>query len=432
MNMFKLSFCSLRFRALSSFFNVLVLALGISIIVTLLHVSQQVEQRFDRDLQGIDLVVGGKGSPIQLILSSVFHLDIPTGNIPLEEAEQLEHDPLIRSAIPLALGDNYRGFRIVGTTPEYVRHYAGELAEGRLWGEEMEAVLGSEAARSSGLRLDDNFSGSHGLVAGGEEHGDSRYRVVGLLQPTGSVLDRLVLTDVASVWHIHEHHHHEEGAVEGAEEHDHATHVEAEHEEDREHAEATGHEHHEEDHHSGREITSLLLSYRTPAAAVTLPRRINQTSSLQAASPAFEIARLFKLLDVGSEAIRLFGLVLMSIATFGFFVTLFNAVHDRRYDIALMRSMGATRRKVFAFVLCEGLMLGSFGTTIGLLLGHLFAYGSQRWLETTRHLTLSPVGVHPYEPYVVVFAIGISALAAIVPALLAYKINPAKVLSRGL
>lgn len=435
MNILKLSLANLRFRHLSSFFNILVLALGMAIIVTLLHVGRQVEQRFDRDLQGIDLVVGAKGSPIQLILSSVFHLDIPNGNIPLEEAERLRKNPLIKSAIPVALGDNYRGFRIVGTTPDYARHYAAELAEGNYWSGEMQAVLGSEVARDSGLRPGQLFSGSHGLSVGAEEHAESPYEVVGLLKSTGTVLDRLVLTDVGSVWRIHEHHdQHDDGEEEAGEdhEHEHETHAEMDHDEEAGHEEPAGHDHDEEVHHEDREITALLITYRTPVAAVTLPRLVNKTSSMLAASPAFEMARLFKILGVGGDAIRLFGTVLMAIAAVGFFVTLFNAVHDRRYDIALMRSMGATRRKVFAFVLAEGLTLGVFGTAVGILLGHAFAYGAQRWIETTRHMTLNPVGFHPYEVYAAAIAIGISALAAIIPALMAYRINPAKILSRGL
>jgi len=422
MNILKLSLANLRFRPLGSFFNILVLALGMAIIITLLHVGRQVEQRFDRDLRGIDLVVGAKGSPIQLILSSVFHLDIPNGNIPLEEAERLEKNPLVKSAIPLALGDNYRGFRIVGTTPDYARHYSAQLSEGEYWSGEMQAVLGSEAARSSGLKIGQAFAGSHGLAAGGEEHGDSPYRVVGLLKPTGTVIDRLVLTGVDSVWHIREHHHHD-GDKSEEDHHDHAEGIVPDHDEE---------DHDADQPHAGREITSLLLTYRTPAAVVTLPRLVNKTSSMQAASPAFEMARLFKILGVGGDALRLFGAVLMAIAALGFFVTLFNAVHDRRYDIALMRSMGATRRKVFAFVLAEGLTLGIFGTAVGMLLGHAFAYGAQRWIETTRHLTLNAVGFHPYEVYAAAIALGISLLAAILPALMAYKINPAKILSRGL
>ncbi len=402
MNIVKFSLSNLRFRALSSFFNMLVLALGIATIITLLHVSEQVEQRFTRDLQGIDLVVGAKGSPIQLILSSVFHLDIPNGNIPLAEAEKLKVNPLIETAIPIALGDNYNGFRIVGTTAEYISHYDGRLAEGRVYNTQMEATLGSEVAEKNSLKLGDHIIGAHGLVGSDDLHTDFPYTIVGILQPTGTVLDRLVLTPVESVWHVHEH-------------------------PDPDDPEEVAYK----NEHPEKEITSLLITYKTPMAAVTLPRLVNKTSSMQAASPAFETARLIKILGLGSEGIQLFAMVLIVIAAIGFFVTLFNAVNDRRYDIALMRSLGATRRKIFAFVLTEGLTLGIFGTALGILLGHVFAYAVQTWIEQTRHMKLNSVGFQGYELYVVLIAIGISVIAALLPAMMAYRINVARVLSKG-
>ena len=278
MNILTLSLSNLRFRALGSFFNMLILSLGIATIITLLHVSQQIEQRFTRDLQGIDLVVGAKGSPIQLILSSVFHLDIPSGNIALEDAKKLEKNPLIKSAIPLALGDNVSGFRIVGTTTDYLNHYGAPFAQGALYHNPMEAVLGSQVAQKMGLNTGDIFVGAHGLVNSDDLHTDFPYTVVGILQPTGTVLVRLVLTPVESVWHIHEH-----------PDPDDADEIEA------------------AKQHPGKQITALLISYKTPMAAVTLPRIVNETSSMQAASPAFETARLMKILGVGGDTIRLFG-----------------------------------------------------------------------------------------------------------------------------
>lgn len=402
MNIVSLSLSNLKFRLSSSLFNMLILALGIATIVTLLHVSEQIDQRFERDLQGIDLVVGAKGSPIQLILSSVFHLDIPNGNIPLAEAERFKANPLVKSAIPVALGDNYNGFRIVGTTTEYIDHYAGKLAQGRLYNAQMEAVLGSEVAKKNMLEPGDTIVGAHGLVNSDDLHTDFPYTIVGILQPTGTVLDRLVLTPVESVWHVHEHpdpDDPEEVAYKKA--------------------------------HPEKEITSLLITYKSPMAAVTLPREINKTSSMEAASPAFEMARLIKLLGVGSDTIELFAAVLMAIAATGFFVTLFNAVNDRRYDIALMRSLGATRGRIFAFVLAEGLTLGFFGTVLGIALGHGFAYGAQCWIEQTRHMQLNSIGFHHYEGYIVLVALALSMIAALIPAQLAYKVNVAKVLSRG-
>ena len=406
MNILTLSLANLKFRALNSLFHIIVLALGIAAIITLLHISQQLEQRFTRDLKGIDLVLGAKGSPLQLILSSVFHIDIPTGNIPLSEAQKIAKNPMVRASMPIALGDNVQGFRIVGTSQEYPKHYGAELAEGVYWDAEMQAVLGSDVARRTGLRVGDTFSGSHGLTQGGEAHSEFPYVVKGILKPTGTVIDRVVLTDVESVWHIHEHHQHHE------------------------HKEGEEHHHHEEQN-TNREITALLIAYKSPAAAVTLPRLINQNSSLQAASPAFETARLIKIMGVGSEAITLFAGILIAIATVGFFVTLCTAVNERRYDIALMRSLGATRKKILGFVLAEGLTLGMLGVLVGFVLGHILASVAASWIEQSHHLLLNAVGFHPHEAYLLLLAIGISIVASILPAITAYRTNIATILSKG-
>lgn len=405
MNLAKLSIASLRFRALSNGVNVVVLALGIATIVTLIRLDNQIECQFKRDLAGIDLVVGAKGSPIQLILSSVFHLDIPNGNIPLEEAKKLESNPLIKEAIPISLGDSYHGFRIVGTTPVYLTHYGAEFAEGGNWNQPLEAILGNDVAQVSGLHLDDSFVGTHGVNGEGEEHEKFPYRVVGVLKPTGSVLDRLVLTSLESVWTIHEL---------------------PDEDEPEEMAKAA--------EHGGKmplEITSLLITYRSPYAAAKLPRLIDKTSSMQAASPAFETARLLKIIGFGTDTVRAFATVLMVIAAAGFFVALFNAVNDRAYDIALMRSLGATRRKLVGFVLAEGLLLGLAGAILGLVLGHGLSFAADAWIEHSRHVTLPHAGFQPYEVLVVVTALGISAVAAVAPSVIAYRVDVAQVLSRG-
>lgn len=312
MNSFSLSLRYLRHKVSSTLLQIITFAAGVAMIVALLLTNAQLNNEFSKNLQGIDLVVGAKGSPMQLILSSVFHLDIPNGNIPLDEAEKLANNPLIKSTIPVALGDNYNGFRIVGTKPSYIEHYKGTLTEGsRVWQKQMEAVLGAEVAAKGGLKIGDRFSGSHGLTVGGEAHTDFPYTVVGILQPTGSVIDRLVLTGVDSVWHIHDAHHHHEGedGHHDEDEHDHEKHAdehhdehEAHHHDDDEHEEHGKHADHDE--HEEREITAMLVTYASPMAAATLPRLVNSTSSLQAASPAFEVARLISFMGTGSEALR--------------------------------------------------------------------------------------------------------------------------------
>jgi putative ABC transport system permease protein len=168
-------------RPLAAALNLLLLTLGLASITFLLLVSHQISQAFDRDLAGIDVVVGAKGSPMQLILSGVFHLDVPTGNVPLAAVKELEKHPQVARIIPISLGDSFRGFRIVGTTPEYISHYDAQLAQGTLWAKPMQAVIGAQVAQQTGLKVGDSFTGTHGLGGGGEEHKLSPYVVSGIL-----------------------------------------------------------------------------------------------------------------------------------------------------------------------------------------------------------------------------------------------------------
>src|SRR5918995_6948073 len=203
MSLFGLSLAYIRARALNAALNLVLLALGVGMIVLLLLFSAQLEDRLTRDARGIDLVIGGKGSPLQLVLSSIYHVDFPTGNIPLAEAGRWAGHPLVAEAIPLALGDSLAGFRIVGTEHAYAAHYGAEPAAGRLWQEPFEATLGALVAANTGLGVGERFVGSHGLAPGGPAHGEHSYTVVGVLEPTASVLDRLGLTPIESVWLVH-------------------------------------------------------------------------------------------------------------------------------------------------------------------------------------------------------------------------------------
>lgn len=424
MNSLRLSLAYLRHKMLSSALTVTTFAAGVAMIVVLLLVNAQLQNEFSKNLQGIDLVVGAKGSPMQLILSSVFHLDIPPGNIPLDQAERLAKHPMVKEAIPLSLGDNYRGFRIVGTSEAYPAHYQARLkAGGRYWKKEMEAVVGAEVAAASGVKVGDSFAGSHGLTAGGELHAQFPYRVVGILEPTDTVLDRLVLTGTESVWYIHEHHHHDDG------------------DEDEHHAEAAAHQegHHDADHHDDdegeehghqREITSLLISYNSPLAAAGLPRLINSSTSMQAASPAFEVARLNAFMGRGTDTLEYVAWFLIALAGFGIFAGLYNALNERRYDLALMRSFGARPGKLFALMMTESLVISLIGAVVGIAAGHLLVEGLSTWLAGAKHIHMSGMLFLGAEAWLVPVSLAVGALAALLPAVRVYRIDIFKTLVR--
>ncbi len=384
-------------RPLATVLNLLLLSLGLAAITLLLLVRTQVDRAFERDLAGIDAVVGAKGSPLQLILSGVFHLDVPTGNIPLAEAQALARDARVAQLIPLSLGDSYRGFRIVGTTRDYPAHYGAELAQGAWWQTPMEAVLGAQVARATGLAVGGQFAGAHGLGAGGEEHGDEPYRVSGVLAPCGCVLDRLVLTSSESVWRVHE--------------------GEPEDEAERQALEAD------------REITLALVRYRSPLAAVTFPRYVNSATSMQAAAPALEITRLLRMVGVGTDVLRGFAAVLLLTAGLSVFIALWSAVRERRADLALLRMLGAPPRRVAGLLLAEALWLAALATLLGLAAGHGLTALLGWMLENDQSVPLRGALWLAEELWVPALALTVAALASALPVLAAYRSSAVSLLN---
>jgi putative ABC transport system permease protein len=410
MSLFGLSLAYIRARALNAALNLVLLALGVATIVLLLLFGAQLEERLTRDARGIDLVVGAKGSPLQLILSSIYHLDIPTGNIPLAEAARWGEHPLVEQAIPLALGDSFAGFRIVGTEPAYVDHYRGAIGQGRLWDAPFEATLGARVAAATGLGIGDRFVGSHGLAPGGMLHGDHPYEVVGVLAPGAGVLDRLILTSIESVWLAHGIDPAGHALEEEHDAHDHAP------------APSPG--------PGGRlEITALLLTYNSPLAAIQLPRTINQETALQAASPAFEIVRLLSLIGVGLDTLRGFGLLLIATAGLSVFIALSNAMQERRYDLAVMRTLGAGRRTLLLQPLIEGLILAGGGALLGLALGHGVVELLGRTVPDLQAVGLTGADFRIEELYLLALALGVGALAALLPAIQAWRTDIAATLA---
>ena len=376
---------------------------GITIISLLLLLNKQLDDQFRKNIRGIDMVLGAKGSPLQLILSSIYQIDSPVGNIPLEEAERLTRNPMIKTAIPLAMGDNYRSFRIVGTNKKYLDHFSATIGAGRLFASDMEVIIGPRVAAGAGLTIGDTFSGAHGLDQEGEEHAGSKYTVVGILNATNTVTDQLILTPLSSVWSIHEHH--EEGA---------------EHE-----AGAEGEEHKDE---APREITSMLVKFRNPMGMM-LARGINTDSKLQAALPNIEINRLFSLLGVGVETLRGLAIVIMLISGISVFVSLYNSLKERRYEMALMLSMGATRAQLFGMLLLEGLVLALVGFGLGVLLSRVGLWLFSSAVSTEYHYDLAEFRILPEEWALLGVAVLIGLLAAALPALGVYRMNISQTLA---
>lgn len=395
MNAILLAIAQLRHQKLQTVLQVLLLSLGTAAMALMILMGRGLERSIERDLAGIDLVVGAKGSPLQLILSAVYQIDAPTGNIDREEALRLAADPKIALAVPLALGDSFRGARIVGTTPDYVALYGGTLSEGAMFQAPLEAVIGSDVARATGLRPGGTFTGAHGLAEGGGEHGEHPYRVTGVLAPTGTVLDRVIITSLESVWDVHAGH------------------------------DAAG------AYDPSREITALLIRYRTPLAGLQLPRFINDETSMQAAAPATEVARLYGFLGVGRTAFQVMGLAFIALASLSVFAGLYATLDQRRHDLAIMRALGATRPRIFAQVLGEAGLIGLGGAALGLFLAHLAATALAALLGLGPMLPAGGNVFYAEELLIALLALAAAAAAAILPALNAYRMDIAVTLQRA-
>lgn len=445
MNIFKLSWFNLKANALSTVLNIILLSFGIGIIAVLLLTGFQLEQKLTANSKNIDAVVGAKGSPLQLILSSVYHIDFPTGNIPLEEVKELLKNRAIKRAVPMALGDSYENFRIVGTDTSFYGLYELEIDEGALFANLFDVNIGANVAKIKGLKLGDKIKGSHGLTTDGDVHDEHDFTITGILKPTGSVADNLVLTSIATVWATHEEHDHADDAPHStdtthkhAEEHNHDKHshdhdaAEHIHGEDCDHGEEEPfHENvpYLESKRENREITALLIQYRGPAAIVSFPRFVNQQTIMQAASPAMESARLFSLIGVGLKSLQAFGILIVIISALSVFISLYNSLKDRKYDLAIIRTMGASRLKLFTLIILEGLFLSAIATIVGILWAHL----ALEWvgsLQDSEQARLTGFIFIAEEVKLIIAGIVVGIVAALLPAIQAYKTDISRILAK--
>ena len=429
--MLQLAYANLKEHFLTTALSIMLLSIGVGMVSFIVTVSEQLNDRFNSDIRGIDMVVGAKGSPLQLILSAVYQIDNPTGNIPLDEVKKVRRNPLIRYTIPLSYGDSYKGFRIVGTDTMYLNHFKAKFRNGHAWNRSMEVVLGSTAAERLRMGLGAHFHGTHGFEEEGHAHDEVHYDVVGILEPTGTVADRLILTSTESVWDIHNQETHDEKPhSEEDNDHEHGdAHGEPEHAHNREHEEHdshAGHEHH--DHSEPKEITALLVKFKNPMGLMQIPRFINEKTSMQAALPAIEINRLYELMGIGFGTLQAIGILIMIIAALSVFISLLNSLKERKYELALMRSLGASPAKLFGLVIQESLLLCLAGYVFGIILGRIAIMTLSSFGEEQFHFSVWQSGISAIEIWLLPFTLGVGLVAALIPAIHAYRSDISTVL----
>lgn len=438
MELLKLAIAQLRAKPFNTFLSIIMFTIGMSIIGILMHFENSAQKRIEQDIAGIDLVVGAKGSPLQLILSSVFHADYPTGNISISDAEKIEKHPLVKNTIPIALGDNFKGYRIIGTNKDYANTYNAHLGEGKWNKQVMEVVIGSKVASQTGLKPGDKFTGVHGFMEHGHAHDQHPYLVTGILNENNSVIDRLILTQVESVWDVHNHNKHcEHDHADGHEHCDHCSHnhstptIENVLEKVADNEELSAEEMHlyndhkgqlsEHKHDTDEQITSLLVFFNNPMATTTLPGIINQNTVMQAASPAIELNRLMTLLGVGFTTLRILAWLIIAFSAINLLVHMLNRLNLELFELALLRSLGVSRFKSLLLLLVQGALLASIGwifsiITTRVMLVIISAFNTDMGISLSNSILTS-------EIYLLFYAIAIGCLSALIPAVKAYNTN---------
>jgi putative ABC transport system permease protein len=452
MNLLKLSWKNLTNKPLAMLLSLVLFALGVGLISFLFLVNSQINDKFEKNLAGIDLVIGAKGSPLQLILSSMYHIDAPTGNITIKNVMPYLNakNPYIKMAVPLSLGDSYRGYRIVGTSANLLELYQAKVRTGRSFRDVMEVLAGAGAAEELGLKIGSTFQSSHGLIEDANlVHGGHPFKVVGILKPSGAAIDQLLLTPAQSIWEVHEHAGMGTPAPEAEEE------APAEDSLAHEHAEATKQmgtmaltnqedDHLNEDHEHGKpqmqsiinypdkEITSLLLQFNGHnIMTLNLQRMINQNTKMQAATPAIEITRLYSLMGVGQDALSWLAFIIMAVSGLSIFISLYSSLSERRYELALMRTMGASPGKLFAMIILEGLLLATLGYGLGLLISHFGMELLAGEMKAAYRYTFTGLTFLPEELYLLFGALGLGFVAAVIPAIQARNTDISKTLAEG-
>ena len=390
MSIFKLSLKNIFSRPMSSVLSIMLLSLGVSMISLLILINTVLKEQMDNNLKGIDMVVGAKGSPLQLILSSVYHVDSPTGNIPLKEAKAIENNKMVGYSVPLLYGDNYNGYRIVGTNSKFFELYELNIKSGNFFSKDFEVVVGSKIAERLNLNLEDEFISSHGLRETGEAHANSPFIIKGILEFSNSVADQLILTSPESVWEIHAEHDHDDDE---------------------------------------KEITAMLIKFKSPMNIIQFPRYINEQTNLQSAVPSYEISRLFKLFGFGIETISLLAYLIILVSGISIFITLFNSMKERKYDLALIRTLGGTRFQLSLMLIYESLLLTIIGFFIGIGLSRLSIIFISKIMDANFNYSLNNTGVLNDEWWLLIVSIIIGLVACLIPSIQVYRMDISKTLS---
>lgn len=404
---------SLAEHALSTLITLVSVALASGLVMAVFCVNDQTYEAFTGEPLGFDAVLGARGSQLQLVLNTVFHLETSPGNIPWRLYQEMKNDPRVALAIPYAVGDNFEGFRIVGTTDEIFTRFEFQKGSrlnprpgGRVFdSHRREAVIGSTVAQKTGLAVGTAFSPYHGLAYDPGQKHEEQYVVVGITEPSNSPSDRVIWIPIEGIFHMEGH------VLRGAGE---EVHAEAAHE--------------IEDKH--KEVSAVMLKFKNPQSAFGLNRAINQVG--KEATLAWPLgtvmAEFFDKIGWVNKILGLVAYLVVAVAAGSILASLYNTMNERRKDFAILRALGARRGTVFSVILLESTVIAGLGSALGYLVYGLIALAAAIVVKDQTGVVINPLRYHPSLLWTPAGMIVLGAASGVVPALKAYRTDVASML----
>jgi len=386
---------SLRHHALSTAITALSIGLAGALLMSIWVIKTQSHETFTNFDGGFDAVVGARSSKLQLVLNAVFHLEASPANIEWEDYASLTNHPGVGFAVPIAMGDNYRGFRIVGTLPDMLTR--SEYADGRRFRVRppgrvfdialREAVVGSFVAQKLGLKRGDKFHPYHGLNFDEKKVHEEEYVVVGILEPSNTPADRVIWIPLEGVQKMTGH------AFEAAE-----------------------------------QISAVLVRLRNPIAGQMLDMQINRKDTrLTFAWPIGTVmSDLLSKISWFDRVLALVAYLVAVVAAGSILASIYNSMNERRRQIAVLRALGARRTFVSSSIVLEAVAIAVIGTIIAFVVYAAITFGAASVIQSQTGVVIDPWGFHPVMLWAPLGLVALAALAGLVPAMKAYRVDVAE------
>ena len=397
MNLAGLVYRSLRQHALSAIVTAASVALAGGLLLTVWVVKTQSQAAFTGVNGGFDAVLGARGSKLQLVLNSIFHLEASPGNVEWRDFLYIQNNPNVELAVPIAVGDNFHGWRIVGTTPdlfdesEYAPRKKFELCAGGKWFDPLrrEAVVGSFAAEKLKLKVGDKFHPFHGLIYDEHKQHAETYVVVGLLKPSNTPADRVIWIPLEGIQRM------------------------------------SGH-----DPANATEVSSVLVKLKADSALAgfQLDTFYNkQGRRLTFAWPIGRVmAELFSKIDWFDRVLTLVAWLVALVAASSILASIYNSMNERRRELAILRALGARRATVFTVIVLEAATISALGVILSFGVYLVLTSGVAEIIRTETGVVLEPFAFNPVMLWAPAVFIALGALAGIVPAVKAYRTDVAR------